>query len=148
MEKECECYEEEVQPYRKTDYKPIIYFFYYINFVCSFFCIIFILNKLFLYKIYMTGGAAKTVLRDVQCPHFSSTIYIRYITCVFYCSYSNILNDYMNATTFPTYLPILQRNSFWSSLQGGQSCSSEKSPQLFTLSHLRDFEMHSPDTSH
>ena len=22
---ECECYEEEVQPYRKTDYKPIIY---------------------------------------------------------------------------------------------------------------------------
>ena len=25
MEKECECYEEEVQPYRKTDYKPIIY---------------------------------------------------------------------------------------------------------------------------
>ena len=24
MEKECECYEEEVQPYRKTDYKPII----------------------------------------------------------------------------------------------------------------------------
>ena len=25
MEKECECYEEEVQPYRKADYKPIIY---------------------------------------------------------------------------------------------------------------------------
>ena len=25
MEKEYECYEEEVQPYRKTDYKPIIY---------------------------------------------------------------------------------------------------------------------------
>ena len=25
MEKECECYEEEVQPYRKTDYTPIIY---------------------------------------------------------------------------------------------------------------------------
>ena len=25
MEKDCECYEEEVQPYRKTDYKPIIY---------------------------------------------------------------------------------------------------------------------------
>ena len=25
MEKECECYEEEVQPCRKTDYKPIIY---------------------------------------------------------------------------------------------------------------------------
>ena len=25
MEKECECYEEEVQRYRKTDYKPIIY---------------------------------------------------------------------------------------------------------------------------
>ena len=25
MEKECECYEEEVQPYRKTDYKSIIY---------------------------------------------------------------------------------------------------------------------------
>ena len=25
MEKECECYEEEVQPYRKTDYKPILY---------------------------------------------------------------------------------------------------------------------------
>ena len=24
MKKECECYEEEVQPYRKTDYKPII----------------------------------------------------------------------------------------------------------------------------
>ena len=24
MEKDCECYEEEVQPYRKTDYKPII----------------------------------------------------------------------------------------------------------------------------
>ena len=23
--KECECYEEEAQPYRKTDYKPIIY---------------------------------------------------------------------------------------------------------------------------
>ena len=27
MEKDCECYEEEVQPYRKTDYKPIIYMF-------------------------------------------------------------------------------------------------------------------------
>ena len=27
MEKECECYEEEVQPYRKTDYKPIIYIY-------------------------------------------------------------------------------------------------------------------------
>ena len=25
MEKDCECYAEEVQPYRKTDYKPIIY---------------------------------------------------------------------------------------------------------------------------
>ena len=25
-EKECECYEEEVQPNRKTDYKPIIYY--------------------------------------------------------------------------------------------------------------------------
>ena len=25
MEKECECYEEEVQPYQKIDYKPIIY---------------------------------------------------------------------------------------------------------------------------
>ena len=25
MEKDCECYEEEVQPYRKTDYNPIIY---------------------------------------------------------------------------------------------------------------------------
>ena len=25
MEKDCEWYEEEVQPYRKTDYKPIIY---------------------------------------------------------------------------------------------------------------------------
>ena len=25
-----ECYEEEVQPYRKTDYKPIIYRLYYI----------------------------------------------------------------------------------------------------------------------
>ena len=25
MEKECECYEEEIQPYQKTDYKPIIY---------------------------------------------------------------------------------------------------------------------------
>ena len=25
MEKDCECYEEEVQPYRKIDYKPIIY---------------------------------------------------------------------------------------------------------------------------
>ena len=25
MKKECECYEEEVQPYRKMDYKPIIY---------------------------------------------------------------------------------------------------------------------------
>ena len=25
MNKECECYEEEVQPYWKTDYKPIIY---------------------------------------------------------------------------------------------------------------------------
>ena len=25
MEKECECYEEEAQPYRKMDYKPIIY---------------------------------------------------------------------------------------------------------------------------
>ena len=24
MEKECECYEEEVQPHQKTDYKPII----------------------------------------------------------------------------------------------------------------------------
>ena len=24
MEKDCECYKEEVQPYRKTDYKPII----------------------------------------------------------------------------------------------------------------------------
>ena len=24
-EKECECFEEEVQPYRKTDYKPILY---------------------------------------------------------------------------------------------------------------------------
>ena len=23
--KECDCYEEKVQPYRKTDYKPIIY---------------------------------------------------------------------------------------------------------------------------
>ena len=30
MEKECECYEEEVQPYRKTDYKPIIYIYIYI----------------------------------------------------------------------------------------------------------------------
>ena len=27
MEKECECYEEEVQPYRKTDYTPIIYIY-------------------------------------------------------------------------------------------------------------------------
>ena len=27
MEKECECYEEEVQPYRKTDYKRMIYIF-------------------------------------------------------------------------------------------------------------------------
>ena len=27
MEKDCECYEEEVQPYRKTDYKPIIYIY-------------------------------------------------------------------------------------------------------------------------
>ena len=26
-DKECECYEEEVQPYRKTDYKPIIYIY-------------------------------------------------------------------------------------------------------------------------
>ena len=37
MEKECECYEEEVQPYRKTDYKPIIYIYIYItkcNCVC------------------------------------------------------------------------------------------------------------------
>ena len=25
MKKDCECYEEEVQPYRKTDYKQIIY---------------------------------------------------------------------------------------------------------------------------
>ena len=25
MNKECECYEEEVQPYWKMDYKPIIY---------------------------------------------------------------------------------------------------------------------------
>ena len=25
MEKECECYEEKVQPYQKNDYKPIIY---------------------------------------------------------------------------------------------------------------------------
>ena len=30
MEKECECYEEEVQPYRKTDYKPIIYIYMFI----------------------------------------------------------------------------------------------------------------------
>ena len=29
MEKECECYEEEVQPYRKTDYNPIIYIYIY-----------------------------------------------------------------------------------------------------------------------
>ena len=29
MEKECECYEEEVQPYQKTDYKPIIYIYIY-----------------------------------------------------------------------------------------------------------------------
>ena len=29
MEKECECYEEEVQPYRKTDYKSIIYILNY-----------------------------------------------------------------------------------------------------------------------
>ena len=28
MEKDCECYDEEVQPYRKTDYKPIIYILY------------------------------------------------------------------------------------------------------------------------
>ena len=27
MEKDCECYKEEVQPYRKTDYKPIIYIY-------------------------------------------------------------------------------------------------------------------------
>ena len=27
MGKDCECYEEEVQPYRKTDYKPIIYIY-------------------------------------------------------------------------------------------------------------------------
>ena len=27
---ECECYEEEAQPYRKTDYKPIIYIYIYI----------------------------------------------------------------------------------------------------------------------
>ena len=27
MEKDCECYEEEVQPYRKMDYKPIIYIY-------------------------------------------------------------------------------------------------------------------------
>ena len=37
MEKDCECYKEEVQPYRKTDYKPIIYIyiitiFYYYNY--------------------------------------------------------------------------------------------------------------------
>ena len=31
MEKDCECYEEEVQPYRKTDYKPIIYIYIYIS---------------------------------------------------------------------------------------------------------------------
>ena len=30
MKKECECYEEEVQPYRKTDYKPKIYIYIYI----------------------------------------------------------------------------------------------------------------------
>ena len=29
MERECECYEEEIQPYRKTDYKPIIYIYIY-----------------------------------------------------------------------------------------------------------------------
>ena len=29
LEKECECYEEKVQPYRKTDYKPIIYILCY-----------------------------------------------------------------------------------------------------------------------
>ena len=29
MEKECERYEEEVQPYQKTDYKPIIYKYMY-----------------------------------------------------------------------------------------------------------------------
>ena len=29
MEKECECYEEEVQPYLKTDYKLIIYIYIY-----------------------------------------------------------------------------------------------------------------------
>ena len=28
MRKECDCYEEEVQPYRKSDYKPIIYIQY------------------------------------------------------------------------------------------------------------------------
>ena len=26
---DCECYEEEVQPYRKMDYKPIIYIYIY-----------------------------------------------------------------------------------------------------------------------
>ena len=30
MEKECECYEEEFQPYRTSDYKPIIYIYIYI----------------------------------------------------------------------------------------------------------------------
>ena len=33
LQKECECYEEEVQPYRKTDYKPIIYICIYLYFV-------------------------------------------------------------------------------------------------------------------
>ena len=41
MEKECECYEEEVQPYRKTYYKPIIYKMYKLKtyFYCRMSCI-------------------------------------------------------------------------------------------------------------
>ena len=34
MEKKCECYEEEVQPYRETDYKPIIYIYNILVLVC------------------------------------------------------------------------------------------------------------------
>ena len=40
MEKERECYEEEVQPYRKTDYKPIIYIAMGSAMLCYLMCVV------------------------------------------------------------------------------------------------------------
>ena len=55
MEKDCECYEEEVQPYRKTDYKPIIYMLFLYNLYNVFTDLTYIIA---LYKILLSFSSA------------------------------------------------------------------------------------------